>query len=152
MINKWRFGSTDAISALTCGARMSVVAVALLVAVGCSGDLANTPTSPAIEEIRNPQPAAFSMSGRAFDADTGDAIEGALVRVEGDGGSDQALTGANGEYRFEGLGGDVVVSASARGYVQTEGVRVRMDGDVRLDIDLGAQTDESNNRIPLQQQ
>ena len=68
------------------------------------------------------------------------------------GGADQALTDANGEYRLEGLGGDVVVSASARGYVQTEGVRVRMDGDVRLDIDLAAQTDESNNRIPLQQQ
>ncbi len=40
MMSKWRFGATVARSGLTCSVGMSVVALALLVAVGCGGELA----------------------------------------------------------------------------------------------------------------
>ena len=151
MMSKWRFGSTDARSGLMCSARMSVVAVALLVAVGCSGELANTPTSPAIEEFPNLEASSFSVSGQALDADTGDAIEDALVSVESDAGSAQTRTDPNGEYRFEGLGGVVVIRVAARGYRLSEGVTVRVDRDVQLDIELAPETEEGEY-IPGRQQ
>jgi len=152
MMSKWRFGATNATSGLTCSAGMSVVAVALLVAVGCGGELANTPTSPAIEEFDNLVASVFSMSGQAFDAETGDAIEGVMVSVEGDIGRAEAFTDPNGGYRFEGLGGVVVIHARARGYRLTEGVTVRMDRDIQLDIQLAPETREGGYRIPLRQQ
>ena len=151
MMSKWQFGAMDATPGLRCSAGMFVVAVALLVAAGCGGELANTPTSPAIEEFPNLEASAFSVSGQALDADTGDAIEGALVSVESGAGSAQTRTDPNGEYRFEGLGGVVVIRMAAQGYRLSEGVTVRVDRDVQLDIELAPETEEGEY-IPGRQQ
>ena len=88
------------------------------------------------------------LSGVVRDADTGDVLPGAAVRVEETGRG--AATNIDGEYRIIGLRpGTYTLTASFVGYtpVRVENVRVNVDLTTNTDFELGAQTFEGDEVV-----
>ena len=88
------------------------------------------------------------LSGVVRDAETGDLLPGAAVRVEETGRG--AATNVDGEYRIIGVRpGTYTLTASFVGYtpVRIEGVRVNVDLTTETDFELGAQTFEGDEVV-----
>ena len=144
MMSKWQFRPTEQTTRRACTGAVMIVAVALLAATGCGGDLAASPTGVDIDDIINQQ-GAFSMSGRVFDGDTDEPIEGARVTA----GAASVRTDADGAYRIEGLGGIVMIRASAAGYRATESLPMRFDDDQELDFSMAVDGDGDERSEPV---
>ena len=121
----------------------AALAIGLLVlAVGCDT------VEPRAVQVDEGGP-TFTLDGRIFDAETGEAVADAHVhvaqRAPGTSGITSTTTDADGYFRVAGLRGRVTVRASKDGY-EIESYDINMDGDqtldFRLDVDDGEEGDE----------